>query len=441
MRFVFLVLFLIFCCHNFRAQSVSNGSESALIDGRRLNTITTAVPFLIIAPNTRAGGMGDVGAATSPDPNSIHWNTAKLAAAKDEFGISLSYTPWLRQLVNDITLSYLSFYKKLKKDQAFGASFRYFTLGSIQFTNEQGENTIQFRPNEWALDATYSRKLAKNLYGGATARFIYSNLTGGINVQSTQTRAGSAFATDLALYYENPETKIGKTEGTFAFGISISNIGNKISYTTTSKRDFLPINLRMGPRYTFNIDQYNQLTFAVDFNKLMVPTLPIYARDSSGSYIKDDDGNLVILSGKDPNRAVAAGMFGSFTDAPGQIMRDASGLPLYNGDGTVQVAPGSKLREELSEVTIGVGAEYVYDRQFMVRGGYFWEDQYKGNRKFFTMGAGIKYNVFSLDFSYLFPAYFGTSVQRSPLQNTVRFTMTILLDKLKKPTAETSDEN
>jgi hypothetical protein len=413
------------------AQTSSASVDEYSADGRHLNTITTAVPFLLIAPNTRAGGMGDVGAATSADANSIHWNTAKLASAKDEFGISLSYTPWLRQLVNDINLSYLSFYKKMKNDQAFGGSFRYFTLGTIQFTNEQGENTIQFRPNEWALDATYSRKLGKNFYGGATARFIYSNLTGGLNVQATQTRAGNAMAADLAVYYENPDSKIGKKDGTFAAGAVISNIGNKISYTTTSKRDFLPINLRLGSRYTLDLDQYNQLSFAIDLNKLMVPTQPVYNEDSTG----------LIIAGRDPNQAVVAGMFGSFSDAPGQVLRDASGVPLYNADGTAQVKSGSVLREELSEVTVGIGAEYVYDKQFMVRGGYFWEDQYKGNRKFFTMGAGVKYQVFSLDFSYLFPAYFGTSVQRSPLQNTVRFTMTIALDKLRKSTTETPNEN
>lgn len=407
----------------------------------QLNTITTAVPFLIIAPNTRAGGMGDVGVSTSPDANSIHWNTAKLAAAKDELGISLSYTPWLRQLVNDINLSYLSFYKKLKKDQAFGASFRYFTLGNIQFTNELGQNTIQFRPNEWALDATYSSKLAKNFYGGATARFVYSNLTGGLNVQASETRAGTAVAVDLATYYENPEAKLGGMDGTFAVGAVISNIGNRISYTTTAKRDFMPINLRVGPRYTMALDQYNELTFAIDFNKLMVPTPPVYAKDSSGTNATDDQGNLIILAGQDPNRAVVAGMFGSFADAPGQVIADANGLPIYNADGTVKIDPGSILREELREVTIGVGAEYVYDKQFMFRGGYFWESQWKGNRKFFTIGAGIKYNVFSLDFSYLVPAYFGNSVQRSPLQNTVRFTMAINIDKLRTATTETPDEN
>ncbi len=416
----------------FYSQKGNSQTVDEVVRQRTVNTITTAVPFLLIAPDTRAGGMGDVGVATSPDANSINWNAAKMAAASDEFGISLSYTPWLRKLVNDINLTYLSFYKKVGKDQAFGGSLRYFTLGTIQFTNEFGENTIQFNPNEFALDFGYSRKLGNNLYGASSVRFIHSNLTGGINVQGAETRSANAVAVDVSVYYEKPEVKIGNTEGTFALGAAITNIGNKVSYTTSSRRDFIPINLRIGPRYTFNLDEYNQLSFSFDMNKLLVPTQPIYLKDSLGRNVTDAEGNLVILSGKDPNRAVVAGMFGSFSDAPGRPITNSNGTPIYNPDGTPMIDKGSRFTEELSEITFGVGTEYVYDKQFAVRAGYFYENQFKGNRKYFTLGAGIKYQVFTLDFSYLIPGYFGNNVQRSPLENTVRFTMSVLLEKLKK---------
>ncbi len=411
------------------AQGTVNINE---ITGQRaINTITTAVPFLMISPDTRAGGMGDVGVATSPDVNSIHWNAAKLAFATDELGLGLSYTPWLRQLVNDINLSYASFYKKVGNDAAFGAALRYFTLGNIQFTNEFGENTIQFRPNEFSLDVTYSQKLTDKFSMAVSSRFINSNLTGGINVQGSATKAGKGVGVDISTYYQD-NIKVGGREDEIAFGLAITNIGNKMSYSSSSKRDYIPINLRVGPRYTFKFDEYNQLSFSADFNKLLVPTPPIYSRDSTGNYVYDSEGNLVILSGKDPNRAVAAGMFGSFSDAPGRIITDDKGQPVYNTDGTPKVDPGSKFREELSEFTVGLGAEYLYSQQFAMRAGYFWENQYKGNRKYFTLGAGVKYNVFKLDFSYLVPAYFGENVQRSPLQNTIRFSLSFMFNQVKK---------
>jgi hypothetical protein len=217
-----------------------------------------------------------------------------------------------------------------------------------------------------------------------------------------------------------------------AFGINVSNIGNKMSYTQTSKRDFIPINLKLGPSYTIHLDEYNTITFAADFNKLLVPTPPLYAKDSAGRPITVD-GELVILSGANPDRATANGMFQSFNDAPGIIVKDENGDPIRNADGTAQVEKGSVFREEMNEFTWALGAEYWYDKQFALRAGYFWEHELKGNRKFFTVGAGIKYNVFGLDFSYLIPAYFDASnTQNSPLQNTLRFTLKFDFEAFKK---------
>ncbi|MCI5057141.1 MAG: type IX secretion system outer membrane channel protein PorV [Flavobacteriales bacterium] len=402
------------------------------ITGAQINTITTAVPFLLIAPDTRAGGMGDVGVATSPDANSIHWNPAKLGFAPNQMGLSVSYTPWLRRLVPDIALSYLSGYYKVDKFQTIGASLRYFTLGDIQFTNEFGQETIQFRPNEFAIDVAYGRKLSENFSGGIALRFVNSNLTGGTTVQGADSKPGRAVAADVSAYYRNDRLELGDKETELAFGVNVSNIGNKMSYTQTSKRDFIPINLKLGPSYTIYLDDYNKITFAADFNKLLVPTPPIYDTDSAGRPITVD-GEFVILSGADPDRATANGMFGSFNDAPGIIVKDENGNPIRNADGSAQVQQGSVFSEEMNEFTWALGAEYWYDNQFALRAGYFWEHELKGNRKFFTVGAGIKYNVFGLDFSYLIPAYFDpANTQRSPLQNTLRFTLKFDFEAFKK---------
>jgi len=394
---------------------------------------------LLISPDTRASAMGDAGVATSPDANSIHWNNAKTAFATEDFEVSLSYTPWLRKLVNDISLSYLSFYKKLDKRSAVSGSLRYFTLGDIQFTNSFGQNTIQFRPNEFSLDLGYSMQLTNNFSIGTAVRYINSNLTGGVTVGGSNTSAGRAVSVDLSAYYVNDKVELGGKDGEFAFGVAITNIGNKMSYSETAKRDFIPINLRFGPRYTIELDDYNKLSFTLDFNKLMVPTPPVYAVDTNGIALFNSDGSPQILAGADPDKSVVNGMFGSFADAPGIVLRDASGNPLLNDDGSAQIQSGSVFREEIREFTLGVGAEYWYDNQFAVRGGYFWEHQLKGNRKYFTLGAGIKYNVFQLDFSYLVPAYFGSNVQRSPLENTIRFTLGFNFGKLAKGAASSTE--
>lgn len=361
--------------------------------GRELNTITTSVPFLIISPDARAGSLGDAGVASTPDANSLHWNPAKYAFIEKDMGFSVSYSPWLRALVDDINLAYLSGYKKFGKDQAFAASLLYFSLGTITFTDIYGNTINDYRPNEFALDACYSRKFSESISGGISLRYIHSNLASGQFVSGSESHPGNSVATDVSVYYQKP-LELGQTPAKLAIGANISNIGTKISYTETTERDFIPINLRFGPSLKIDLDDYNSLEILLDINKLLVPTPPIYDNNTNG---------LVIIAGKDPNVAVVQGMFQSFGDAPGGF------------------------KEELKEFTISTGVEYWYDKQFALRGGFFFEDATKGNRKFFTLGAGLKYNVFGLDFAYLIPVE-----QRNPLGNTLRFTLLFDFDAFKE---------
>ncbi|MEX2595483.1 MAG: type IX secretion system outer membrane channel protein PorV [Salibacteraceae bacterium] len=394
----------------------------------QLNTITTAVPFLIINPETRGGGMGDVGVATSADANSLHWNVGKLAFIEKKSGASISYTPWLRALVPDISLSYLTGYYKIDNMSAAAVSLRYFSLGNIQFTDQFGNNTIQFTPNEFSLNAGYSRKLSDRFSGGLSAKFISSNLTGGQTVGGANSRPGRSVAVDLGVYYENDDLVMFDKDLTFAWGAAISNLGAKISYTDAATRDFLPMNLRLGPRFTWDLNDYNALTFSVDLNKYLVPTPPKYAREpgNEGQTRIDDNGNPIVSSGLDPDRPVATAVFTSFYDAPG--------YGDFNDDGDWTPYGGGRFREEINEVAAGVGVEYWYAEQFAFRMGYFTEHFSKGNRKFVTLGAGLKLNVFSLDFSYLISTY---NVRRnqgatSPLANTLRFTLSFDFDEVAK---------
>jgi hypothetical protein len=362
----------------------------------QINTITTAVPFLMISPEARAGGMGDAGVASSADANSIHWNTAKLAFIEKSFGFSVSYTPWLRQLVNDINLSYLSAYKKLKNDQTLAGSLRYFSLGNIDFTDNAGNSLGSFNPNEFAFDVAYARKLSEKFSGGIALRYIHSNLTGGILVEGNASKAGNSVAADVTGYFQTPMT-ISKKDATLGIGLAITNIGSKISYTETGDKDFIPINLRFGPSLKLKLNDYNELSFLFDINKLLVPTPPIYS-DSIDPITNEQQ----IIFGKSSDVGVPKGMIQSFSDAPGGFS------------------------EEIKEFNICGGMEYWYDKQFAFRAGYFFESATKGNRKYFTLGAGVKYSVFSLDFAYLIP-----SEQRNPLENTLRFTLSFDFDSSK----------
>ncbi|MBT3612154.1 MAG: type IX secretion system outer membrane channel protein PorV [Flavobacteriales bacterium] len=349
-----------------------------------LNTITTAVPFLLISPDSKAGAMGDVGVATTPDANSMHWNPAKLAFVDDEMGFSMSYVPWLRALVPDINLSYLAGYKKLNDNESIGLDLRYFSLGDITFTDILGTTIGQYKPSEFALGTSYSRKLSDNFSLAISGRYIYSNLTGGQSAGGIPTVAGQSIAADIAGYYTN-SIRIGDKDFDLAVGGNISNIGSKISYTETSVKDFVPINLRLGTAIDTEFDDYNKMSFAFDINKLLVPTPPLY-----------DNGERI--AGMNPDVSVVSGIFQSFWDAPG----------------------GTK--EEFREINYSIGTEYWYANQFAIRAGYFFEDDTKGGRKFFTFGSGVKYNVFALDFSYLINASRAIN-GNNPLANTMRFTL------------------
>jgi hypothetical protein len=384
MKKIISSIIAIMICFSAFAQNDTDYDE---IGGGNLNTITTAVPFLLISPDSRAGGMGDVGVATTPDANSLHWNPAKFSFVEDEVGFSVSYVPWLRALVPDINLSYLAGYKKLNDNDAVAMELRYFTLGDITFTDVIGNNLGQYKPSEFAIGSSYSRKLSDQFSLAIAGRYIYSNLTGGQSAGGITTNAGQSIAADVAGYYKKT-VRIAKKDMDLAFGANISNIGNKISYTETSTRDFIPINLRLGTALNADLDDYNKISFAFDLNKLLVPTPPIY----------NDSIDDQIDFGKDPNVSVVSGIFQSFSDAPGGFS------------------------EEMREINFSVGTEYWYDDQFAVRAGYFNEHDTKGGRKFFTFGSGVRYNVFSLDFSYLINASRAIN-GNNPLANTMRFTL------------------
>ncbi len=367
-----------------------NGRENSV------NAITTAVPFLLIGPDSRAGAMGDGGVATSTDVYSNHWNPAKFAFAKDKYAIGIAYTPWLQRLVPDINLAYLGGYYRIDDKQVVGASLRYFSLGEITFTDGNGAVTGIGNPNELAVDLSYNRKLSDRFSMGTAFRFINSDLAQGqVAAPGQAVKAGRSVAVDVSAYWVNPDVLVNNKKTTIAVGGNISNIGAKMNYTNSSTKNFIPTNLRVGTSGTMKLDDYNQITLFVEANKLLVPTTPIYAVDSNNTRLVGADGEFIILEGKNPNVSVPQGIFQSFNDAPGGW------------------------KEELHEIYYSTGLEYWYDNQFAVRAGYFYEHPTKGNRQYFTFGAGIKYNVFGLDLSYLVP-----TTQTNPLENTLRFSLT-----------------
>ncbi|NUM51169.1 MAG: type IX secretion system outer membrane channel protein PorV [Flavobacteriales bacterium] len=411
MRKLFIILLTIGIVNTASFAQFATNRDRFTDSTLQLNTITTAVPFLLITPDSRAGAMGDAGVAMSADANSIHWNPAKLAFVDKEMGFAISYAPWLRQLVPDINLSYLSGFKRLDDMSTLAASLRYFSLGDITFTDNVGNTIGQFRPNEFALDVAYGRKLADNFSGGIALRYIYSNLTGGISANGTATTAGNSVAVDVSGFYNNQDMEILGKDGGFAAGINISNIGAKMSYTENAQKDFIPINLRMGQSTTIRFDDYNSLSFLLDFNKLLVPTPPQYLRDSAtGALVYDSNGEKIISKGRSSNVSIASGMFGSFSDAP---------------DG---------FKEELREFNISAGMEYWYNKLLALRMGYFNEHVTKGNRKYLTFGAGLRLSVFGLDIAYLV-----ATTQQNPLANTIRFTLSFNFDDFKKQNKDTNE--
>jgi hypothetical protein len=362
------------------------------------NSITTAVPFLAISPDARHAALGDAGVATSPDANAAYWNVGKLVFIDKKYGGTLSYTPWLGKIVNDMSVSYLSGFYKLSREQAVALSIKYFDLGDISFRDVNNAALGDFNPREFSFDAAYSRKLSEELSVGIAGRYIHSNLTGAI--AGTDAKPGNSVAADIGVYYTT-ELKKSARGARLSFGAALSNIGSKISYTNEQNKDFLPTNLRVGSAFTTQLDAYNTITFTLDFNKLLVPTPPIY--DSAGN----------IAYGKDPDRSLLSGMFGSFADAP---------------DGG---------KEELQEVMISSGIEYWYNDTFAARLGYFNEAKNKGNRKYMTIGVGFRKNRFGIDVAYLVP----TNKREHPLAETLRFTLLFqvvetLLDKEETVTDE-----
>jgi hypothetical protein len=356
-----------------------------------LNVVTTAVPFLRISPDARAGGMGDLGAATSPDANSAFYNLAKTPFAKKPIGVGLTYTPWLKDLgLNDVYLLSAAGYYKLDDQQAISASLRYFSLGNIQFTDYSGTTLGEGRPRELGADFGYSRKLSNKLSIGIALRYINSNLAGGYATTGTTYKAGSAVAGDISLYYTTAKEN---GEG-FTYGLTLTNLGTKIGYTNdATQKDYIPANLTLGAAYTKVFDEDSKIMFGLDLHKLLVPQAPVSV-DNGGT---TDSTNLVNYRGK----GVASSWFSSFS-GPSQ-------LKLINAS---------------------IGAEYSYQDQFMARVGYYYEDNSQGGRKYFTVGVGLRYSVMELNFSYLVPS--GNGVTRNPLSNTIRFGLSFDLDNDKK---------
>lgn len=367
----------------------------------QVNTITTAVPFLRISPDARSGGMGDVGIALSADANAQFWNVGKIPFSAKKAGVSVTYTPWMKDLVPDISLAYLAGYVKFGKEdnQAVSASLRYFSMGDINYTDENGNAMGIGKPREFSFDGGYSIRLSPYFSAGVGLRYIHSAIASGLaSGGPTDYKPGNTASADVGVYYTKTKEITEFTNRNFSFGAVISNLGGKVSYSST-RSDFIPINLGLGVAHTWQMDEYNKFTLAVDVNKLMVPT-PI---DSN------TDPNNATPSYYIPNKTVVSGVFGSFGDAPGGFS------------------------EELKEFQISAGAEYWYQNQFALRAGYFYENKLKGDRKYLTLGVGVKYNVFGLNGSYLVPS--GSGINRNPLSNTFRFSLLFDFDKLKKDDA------
>lgn len=363
--------------------------------GRQPNVITTATPFLSINPDSRGGAMGDCGVASSPDVFSMHYNAAKYVFLEDKLTFGVGYSPWLSALVKDMGLFYLAGAYKINDRSAVAGTIRYFNPGEINFRNEHNEDQGTYNPNEWAIDATYSRMLGDYLSGAVAGRFVYSDLTQG---QADYARPGISVAADVSVFYKRPVEWFSNVDSDFAWGVSINNIGSKVSYNGSSdKKDFIPTTLRVGANLGLEIDEYNSLAFNVDLSKLLVPTPPVRE-------------NGEVIAGMDDDVAVVTGMIHSFYDAPG-----------WGDDSYGNKVETGVFLEELSEIMAGAGVEYWYNNVFAVRAGYFYETPLKGNRQYVTLGAALKYNAFGLDVSYLIPT--SSTVGSHPLENTLRFNL------------------
>lgn len=371
------------------------------IKDNEFNPVNTGVTTLSITPDARGSALGNLGAATDPDMNCQFWNPSKYAFGYSTGGLALSYTPWLRKIVNDIFLADLSGYWKLGQNdnQALSASFRYFSLGEVMMNDQQTGSTVQtINPYEFAIDVGYSRKLSEKFSMGVVLRYILSDLSYEDSYSGEVNKAASAVSADLSGYFVT-YPMVGRSECQYSFGFNISNIGTKVSYNDGANYAFLPTNLRVGTQFMFPLADYNTLSLGLDLNKLLVPTKP-----RRQDYAQGDEGTLEYDKAKDDWEKMSpiTGIFKSFTDAPGGF------------------------KEELREINVSVGAEYAYNQQFFARVGYNYENAMKGGRSYFGFGAGFSLNVVRLDASYML-----ATAQSSPLDQTLRFTLTFDMDGLR----------
>lgn len=373
----------------------ANAQETIILPNQDRRVITTGVPFVLIAPDARAASMGDMGVATSVDAFSQQWNSSKYAFSETKSGIAVSYTPYLSKLVNDIFLGNVTYFNRLDERSAFAASFKYFSLGDIEFVQDEFSQALIQRPNELTIDASYALRLTDQFAMSVAMRYLRSDLK--LDTGNNDTAAASTFGVDISGFYQSEEEAYNDFNGRWRMGFAIQNIGPKFKYDQGGRENFQPTLLRLGAGFDFIFDDYNKIAVTAEVGKLLVPTPPIYGFvDTDGDENQDSDEPTIIVEGQDPDVNFLSGMFQSFGDAPGGFS------------------------EELKEFTWSLGAEYLYQDSFAFRAGYFNESEEKGARKFLALGAGFKYNVVNIDLSYLFSA----SKVQSPLENTLRFSLT-----------------
>jgi len=378
--------------------SLKGISQTTITNPNDTRVITTGVPFLLIAPDARAAAMGDMGVATSPDAFSQQWNSAKYVFSETKSGVAISYTPYLSKLVNDIFLGNVTYFNRLNDNSAFAASFKYFSLGDIEFVQDEFSEALVQRPNEFTVDVSYALRLSDQFGMSVAMRYLQSDLK--LNIGDNDTKAASTFGVDISGYYQSEEEAYNDFNGRWRGGFAIQNLGPKFKYDEAGQDNFQPTNLRLGAGFDFILDQYNTVGVTAEFSKLLVPTPPLLGFDDTDEDgVQDADEPTYIVSGQDPDVPFLSGVFQSFGDAPGGF------------------------KEELQEFTYALGAEYTYQDSFAFRAGYFNEHETKGARKFFALGAGFKYNVINVDLSYLFSA----SQVQSPLESTLRFSLTFNL--------------
>lgn len=374
--------------------NISTAQETIIFDNQS-SVITTGVPFLLIASDARAAGMGDMGVATSVDAYSQQWNQSKYAFSEAKSGIGVSYTPYLSKLVNDIFLGNVTYFNRLNERSAFAASFKYFSLGEIGIVQDEFSEELIEKPNELTIDASYSLRLADQFSMAVGLRYLRSDLR--IQAVDANASAASSIAVDISGYYQSEENAYDSFNGRWRAGFAIQNLGPTIKYDDAGRENFLPTNLRLGGGFDFIFDDYNKVAVTAEITKLLVPSPPILGFvDNNDNGTQDSDEPTIIVEGQSNDVSFVKGVFQSFGDAPGGFS------------------------EELKEFTWALGAEYQYEDSFAFRAGYFNESEEKGARKFFALGAGFKYTTINIDMSYLFSA----SKVQSPLENTLRFSLT-----------------